>query len=157
VLNAAAIAWRTAGMDEDGPTARSTNEETTEADEAGFRRAGRRALTPAERRVVRGRARWLRAKFAAVVVAFWLVLFFALGTGVFIEEAQGVVRLVSILVTALLFVGRSLSSWRRVLFLGDSRRWAATPGGAMSSDSLVRSRQRNLARRGCKLCWPPIC
>src|SRR5947209_1301440 len=71
----------------------------------GFRRAGRRALLPAERRIVRGRARWLWAKFAGAVLAFWLALFVALGTGVFIEETEGSARLALVLVTLLLFGG----------------------------------------------------
>ena len=108
-------------MDETEPTAGSTNEERTEAEDAGFRRAGRRALTPAERRAVRGRARWLWAKFGGAVLAFWLVLFFALGTGVFIEEAQGAARLVAILLTALLFVGTIALFLAARYFLGDSR------------------------------------
>jgi hypothetical protein len=110
-----------ASMDEMDPMASSTNEETTETGDAGFRRAGRRALAPAERRAVRGRARWLWAMFAGAVLAFWLVLFFAVGTGVFIEEAQGTPRVIAILVTALLFAGTIALLLAARCFLGDSR------------------------------------
>jgi hypothetical protein len=85
-------------MDTDGP-------QSPALEDAGLRRAGRRALTPAERRVVRRRSWWLRASFAVAALLFWIVLFVALGTGVFIEEAQGAARVVLIGVTLLLFGG----------------------------------------------------
>src|SRR5207244_149072 len=90
-------------------------------DDAGLRRAGRRALTSAERRVVRRRSWWLRAKFAAAVLLFWIVLFVALGTGVFIEETQGAARVIQIGVTLLLFVGTIILFLAARAFLRDSR------------------------------------
>jgi hypothetical protein len=110
-------------MDETEPIASRTKEETpeTEPEEAGFRRAGRRALTPAERRVVHWRVRWLWAGLAGVVLAFWIVLFVALGVGVFIEEAQGAARLTAILVTLLLFAGTIVLFLAARRLLADSR------------------------------------
>lgn len=117
--------------------------ETPPAGEStGFRRAGRRALTPAERRVVRGRARWLWAKFALAVLAFWVVLFLALGTGVFIAEAEGVARFALILATLLLFGGTVALFLAARLFLGDSR-------------ALARDARRGYVQRYAGILPPP--
>jgi hypothetical protein len=87
----------------------------------GFRRAGRRALTSAERRVVRNRARWLWLQSAGAALGFWIVFFFALGTGVFIEEAQGSTRFTVTAVTLLLFAGTIVLFMAARTFLRESR------------------------------------
>src|SRR5438067_2283088 len=93
----------------------------TAGEDAGLRRAGRRSLTPAERRTVRGRSRWQWGKFAAAVLLFWIVLFVALGTGVVIEEARGIARFVLIGMMLLLFGGTVALFLAARAFLQDSR------------------------------------
>jgi hypothetical protein len=53
----------------------------------GLRRAGRRALTPAERRTVWGQSRRRWGMLAGAVIGFWIALLLAMTTGVAVEDA----------------------------------------------------------------------
>jgi hypothetical protein len=117
VASAAETAMRDdwTGEREEGPVAAPGDESS------GFRRAGRRALTPAERRVVRNRSRWLWLQSAGAALGFWIVFLFALGTGVLIEEAQGSSRFTVTAVTILLFAGTIALFLAARSFLRESR------------------------------------
>jgi hypothetical protein len=125
-------------------------EEGTE-ETGGFWCARSRELTAIERRVLKRRALWIRARAVAALLAFPLVLCFAGGAGVFVEEAEGIARAVAIILTFLLFAGSV------VLFIGSWLLWQE--GGTTADDARWGSVRRFLVvtaglSESCKLFEP---
>jgi hypothetical protein len=102
----------------------------------GFWCARSRELTPVEKRVLKRRALWIRARAIAAAFAFPLVLCCACAAGVFLEEAQGVARAVAIILTFVLFPSAL------VLFIGSWLLWQE--GGTTADDARWGSVRRFL-------------
>jgi hypothetical protein len=87
----------------------------------GLRRAGRRALTLAERRAVRGQSRRRWGLLAGAVIGCWIALLLAMGVGAAVEDAEGAARLMLAGVTLLLLVGAIAVFLAARHFLAESR------------------------------------